>query len=191
MRAHGVRTVVDLRNEDELGGDAAPRPAVLTTLHVALDGIEDRELLGRLGQRAAVRHAALLRPTPRALPRAAAPPSSRAVARAPPGGVAVPLRPRARPRRPRGRVLSHARRRRPGGVAADHALSAARLPPLFARPRRARPGRGLDRFLAGRGTTAAAALQAALDGLDLPALLRAGGLTDGDLAALDARVAGP
>ena len=41
--AHGVRTVVDLRNDDERGADAAPRPASITTVRVALDASEDRE----------------------------------------------------------------------------------------------------------------------------------------------------
>ena len=38
-----MRTVVDLRNDDELGDDAAPRPHEIATLHIALDGKEDRE----------------------------------------------------------------------------------------------------------------------------------------------------
>jgi protein-tyrosine phosphatase len=37
---HGVRTIVDLRNGDELTADLAARPAGLTNLHVPLDGIE-------------------------------------------------------------------------------------------------------------------------------------------------------
>ena len=43
LEAHGVRTVIDLRNDDELGTDATPRPAGLTTLHLPLDGVEDTE----------------------------------------------------------------------------------------------------------------------------------------------------
>src|SRR4051812_48474364 len=43
LEAHGVRTVIDLRNDDELGADAAPRPGALTTLHLPLDGVEDTE----------------------------------------------------------------------------------------------------------------------------------------------------
>ncbi|MFD4988399.1 tyrosine-protein phosphatase [Streptomyces sp. NPDC058374] len=39
--AHGVRTVLDLRNGDEFGTDAAPRPDGMTTLRMPLDGIED------------------------------------------------------------------------------------------------------------------------------------------------------
>ena len=38
-----MRTVIDLRNDDELGADLAPRPAGLTTLHLPLDGVEDTE----------------------------------------------------------------------------------------------------------------------------------------------------
>ena len=41
--AYGVRTVIDLRNPDELGDDAAPRPAELTTIRFPLDGMEDTE----------------------------------------------------------------------------------------------------------------------------------------------------
>src|SRR5688500_13118153 len=40
---HGVRTVVDLRNDDERGADAAARPPGLHTVHIALDASEDRE----------------------------------------------------------------------------------------------------------------------------------------------------
>ena len=43
LEAHGVRTVIDLRNDDELGEDLAPRPPGLTTLHLPLDGVEDTE----------------------------------------------------------------------------------------------------------------------------------------------------
>ena len=41
--AHGVRTVIDLRNGDELGVDVAPRPETVKTVHIPLDDIEDRE----------------------------------------------------------------------------------------------------------------------------------------------------
>jgi hypothetical protein len=43
LSAHGVRTVIDLRDDDERGVDAAPRPAWVTTVHLPLDGSEDRE----------------------------------------------------------------------------------------------------------------------------------------------------
>lgn len=40
---HGVRTIIDLRNDDEIGEDATPRPAAITTLRVPLDVSDDRE----------------------------------------------------------------------------------------------------------------------------------------------------
>ena len=43
LRAHGVRTVIDLRNQDERGPDRAPRPDDITTVHLPLDGSEDRD----------------------------------------------------------------------------------------------------------------------------------------------------
>ena len=43
LRAHGVTTIVDLRNDDEQRPDRAPRPAAITTVRAPLDGIEDRE----------------------------------------------------------------------------------------------------------------------------------------------------
>ncbi|NEC16640.1 tyrosine-protein phosphatase [Streptomyces sp. SID8014] len=39
--AHGVRTVLDLRNDDEQGTDAAPRPDGITTVRLPLEDIED------------------------------------------------------------------------------------------------------------------------------------------------------
>jgi protein tyrosine/serine phosphatase len=43
LEDHGVRTIVDLRNPDEIGEDAAPRPAGLATIRIPLDGMEDTE----------------------------------------------------------------------------------------------------------------------------------------------------
>jgi len=40
---HGVRTIIDLRNDDERLPDAALRASDVTTVHVPLDGVEDRE----------------------------------------------------------------------------------------------------------------------------------------------------
>src|SRR3954452_22700515 len=40
---HGIRSVIDLRNADEIGEDAAPRPPGLTTIRIPLDDMEDTE----------------------------------------------------------------------------------------------------------------------------------------------------
>lgn len=42
--SHGIRTIVDLRNDDELGHDASPRPKNLTTVRVPIDDTSDRDL---------------------------------------------------------------------------------------------------------------------------------------------------
>ena len=47
LEAHGVRTIVDLRNEDEREPDLEPRPAGLTTLQVPLDDVADSEFWDR------------------------------------------------------------------------------------------------------------------------------------------------
>jgi protein tyrosine/serine phosphatase len=41
LRALGVRTLIDLRNDDERS--SAPSPAGITALHLPLDGMDDRE----------------------------------------------------------------------------------------------------------------------------------------------------
>ncbi len=41
--AHGIRTVIDLRNDDEVDADVAARPETVETVRVALDDIGDRE----------------------------------------------------------------------------------------------------------------------------------------------------
>ena len=41
LEAHGIRTVIDLRNDFELDGDASPRPPGIETRRLPLDGLED------------------------------------------------------------------------------------------------------------------------------------------------------
>jgi protein-tyrosine phosphatase len=43
LRAHGIRTVIDLRNDDERTPDVSPRPPGIATVHLPLDGVEDTE----------------------------------------------------------------------------------------------------------------------------------------------------
>jgi hypothetical protein len=43
LQAHGVRTVIDLRNEDERSFGSARRPAGIDTLHLPLDAIDDSD----------------------------------------------------------------------------------------------------------------------------------------------------
>jgi protein-tyrosine phosphatase len=43
LKAHGIRTIVDLRNDEELASDAQALPDRPTTVHVPLDDIADTE----------------------------------------------------------------------------------------------------------------------------------------------------
>ena len=48
LAAHGIRTIVDLRNEDELRPELV-RPAGVTTVHEPLDGVEDTDFWDEWG----------------------------------------------------------------------------------------------------------------------------------------------
>ena len=88
LEAHGVRTVIDLRNDDELGTDAAPRPAGLTTLHLPLDGVEDTEFWQDWHGRPEFGTPLYYRPFLDHFPERTAAVLT-AIARAEPGGIAV------------------------------------------------------------------------------------------------------
>jgi protein-tyrosine phosphatase len=51
VEAHGIRTVIDLRNESEIGADVARRPGSIETVNIPLDVTEDRELWDAGGRR--------------------------------------------------------------------------------------------------------------------------------------------
>ena len=188
--AHGVRTVVDLRNDDERGKDAAPRPAGVTPVHVALDASEDREFWDIWGGGPQFGTPLYYRPHLDRFPERSVA-ALRAIARAGPGGVAfhcVGGRDRS------GQVallLLALAGVAPEAVATDYALSGERLRARYAALGEPDQGELLEAFLAQRGTTAEALVVALLAELDVEAYLRAGGLTGEDLAALRARLRGP
>ncbi len=186
---HGVRTVVDLRNDAEIGADHAPRPDVLTTIHLPLDAGRDREF-------AATWHSGPQFGTPlyyRAHLQRHAELSAAvlsAIANAVPGGVVFHcVGGRDRSGQIAMLVLALAGVAAPD-IAADYALSAERLPGLFAAAGQEDQGPELEAFLAERGTTAAEVVVTTLGSLDVERELRAGGLADGDLARLRARMLG-
>jgi len=78
----------------------------------------------------------------------------------------------------------------PEVIAADYALSHDRLAPLFAAAGREDEGPKLKAFLADRGTSAEEVIATTLSSLDVESQLRAGGLSERDLADLRARLLG-
>jgi protein-tyrosine phosphatase len=183
---YGIRTIVDLRNDGELGTDTDPRPAGLTTVQLPLDGVEDTEFWddwGRGRHGTPIYYGPFLDRFPRRTAGVLA-----AIAHAGPGGVLVHCG-AGRDRTGIVSMLLLALAGVPGeDIAADHDLSTDRLPPLFALMGRADEGPRIAEILAEANTTAREVILETLAGMDVEAYLRAGGLDDRDLAALRERL---
>ncbi len=181
---HGVRTVIDLRNDDEIGGDAAPRPADVTTVRVPLDASDDREFwsIWRSGPQFGT--PLYYGPHLERFPRRSADVVA-AVARAQPGGVVFHCN-GGRDRAGQIAMLLLALVGVPAeAIAADYALSFERLPARYAARGEEDQGPALRSYLADRGTSAEALIVELLASLDIEALL---GLRREDLAALRNRL---
>jgi protein-tyrosine phosphatase len=171
LEAHGVRTVIDLRNDDELGADAALRPASVDTVHLALDGIEDTEFWDEWSSGAQfgtpLYYAPFLERFPTRIAEVFA-----AMARAQPGGVVYHCM-GGRDRTGLVTMLLLALVGvDPEDIAADYRLTAE----LF------------DDFMATQGTSAREVIVTTLHSFDVEGYLRAAGLTDDEVAALRRRM---
>ena len=178
---HGVRTVIDLRNDYERVPDVAARPPEVATVQLPLDGIEDRQFWdpivagpqfgtpiyyrGHL-ERMPERSAAVLR----------------AIARARPGGVAfhcVGGRDRT------GQITIVLLALVGAGaeqIVADYERSDERLAPMWAANGGPDEARVNAEFLAERDTTAADLIVSLLETLDVTGLLNTGGLDQADIS---------
>ncbi len=171
LEAHGVRTVIDLRNDDEIGEDDAPRPASVTTIHYALDGMEDREFWEAWMHRPEFGTPHYYAPWLQRFPDRARHVLS-AIARAETGGVAYHCA-GGRDRTGLVTMLILALAGVPAGVAAeDYALSLERVPDAV-----------LAAFYAEHGTTPADVFAEVVAGVDSERYLG-----EDDLAALRARI---
>ena len=154
LEAHGVRTVIDLRNDDEIGDDDAPRPSSITTIRFPLDGMEDTEFWDQWMHRPEFGTPHYYGPWLERFPDRAGRVLTE-IARAQPGGVAYHcMGGRDRTGLVTMLVLQLAGVL-PEAVAEDYALSNVRIPdPL------------LDSFYAAHHTTPAAVLGEVLAGVD-------------------------
>jgi protein-tyrosine phosphatase len=187
LQAHGVRTVIDLRNEDERGSDRAPRPSGIETLHLPLDAIDDSAFWDDWmhGPQFAtpLYYAAHLERFPERSARVVA-----AVARAKPGGVLVHcVSGRDRTGQVSMLLLALA------GVAfeeiaTDYALSTERLRRRYEALGEPDQGPVLEEHLAQRGTSASELIVSLLASTDFEVTLGRGGLTAADLRALRERL---
>jgi protein tyrosine/serine phosphatase len=176
LEAHGVRTVIDLRNDDELGTDAAPRPAGITTLHLPLDGVEDTAFWQDWHSRPEFGTPIYYRPFLDHFPERTAA-VFRALASAAPGGVAV----HCGIGRDRTGLIAILLLTLAGvvieDITADYELSEPRVP--FGR---------MGTFYEDSRTTPAAVIAELLAGLDVEAYLRGGGVSGAELSAILARL---
>jgi len=187
---HGVRTIIDLRNDDERLPDAALRPSDVTTVHVPLDGVEDREFWDVWDCGPQFGTPLYYRPHLDRFPERSVAALS-AIARAKPGGVAVHC---AGGRDRTGQVailLLALVGVAPRDIAADYELSTEHLRARYAARREPDESVALEEFLARRGTTAAELIIATLADCDIEAILRDAGLNDHELVALRDRLLGP
>ncbi|MET9607986.1 tyrosine-protein phosphatase [Streptomyces sp. NPDC006512] len=189
LAAHGVRTVVDLRNDDERGVDHAPRPAGLTTLRIPLDGIEHRDFWDVWWGTPGFGTPAYFRPFLERFPdRVAA--VARAVAGAAPGGVAF----HCGLGRDRTGIVALVLLRLAGAtpreVADDHGLSEPRVRARYAAQGRPYDSSEIEEYVSGLGTTVHALAEDAAGRLDAEAYLRAAGLTGAERERLRGRLGG-
>ena len=190
LAAHGVRTVIDLRGEDEQRARCAPRPPVVATLHVPLGRLPDAEVRERWGDdpvfATPLYYREYIDRFPRTLVAAVT-----AFAHAAPGGVAV----HCSGGRDRTGLVTLAILTvagvGPEDVVDDYLLSAGRQPARFAALGVPDPAPVIEAYLRREGTTAEAAAHAFLRDVDVAARLRAAGLADSDVAALRARTLEP
>jgi protein-tyrosine phosphatase len=187
VEAYGVRTIVDLRNDDERTAWRPPPVEGVESVHVPLDDIDDEEFWAawRSGWQfgTPLYYRAFLERKPERCARAV-----RAVAGARPGGVVVHC---GGGRDRTGLVamlLLTLVGVAPADVSADYELSAERMPVMYEARGEEDQGPRILEFFDDAGTTARSVILSTLSEVDVEAALRSGGLTDGDFTALRQRL---
>ncbi len=187
VEAYGIRTVVDLRNESEIGADLAPRPASIETVNIPLDVTEARDFWEVWGNGPQFATPLYYGPHLERFPERSAE-VVRAIATAPPGGVVFHCQGgRDRAGQIAMLVLALAGVE-PEAIAADYALSDERLRPLYLSRGEEDEAPKIAAYLRERGTTASALIVELLANLDAEATLLGAGLEPEDLAALRRRL---
>lgn len=202
----GVRTVVDLRNPDEIrpvagegptarAGAAAfpaeeggtPHPPGMTRLEVPLDDVGDTAFWQDLDRRGLNGTPLYFRPfLDRKAERCAA--VLTALARSGPGGVLFHCGAGRDRTGLVGLLLLALAGVEPEAIADDYALSTAALGPLFAALGRPDQGPAVEALMAARGLTPRGAVLDVLRGLDARAYLLDAGVPEADLARIRSRL---
>lgn len=190
LKAHGIRTIIDLRDDGERPAEAPPHAADLTTVHLPLEDHTNSEFWQQWRDSGLwatpLYYRAFLDGCPQRCAAVVA-----AVARARPGGVLV----HCGVGRDRTGLIALLLLAlvgvAPDDIAADHELSTDRLRPLFAKLGERDQGPRIQQLLASNNTTARDAILATLAAVDVEASLHAAGLDQDDLAAVHARLLAP
>lgn len=187
VEAHGIRTVIDLRSAHEIGPDVAPRPASIRTVNIPLDVTEDREFWDVWENGPQFATPLYYRPHLERFPERSAE-VVRAIATAPPGGVAFHCQGGRDRAGQTSMVVLALAGVEPEAIAADYALSDERLRPLYLSRSEEDEAPKIAAFLREQGTTASELIVALLAEFDLEGTLRDAGLTDTEIAALRGRL---
>lgn len=186
LREHGIRTIIDLRNDAERAS-ATPPADELAVVHIPLDGVEHSDFWETWGTGPQFATPLYYRPHLERFPERTAR-AIGAIAKAPPGGVLVHC---VGGRDRTGQItmvvlalLGVA----PETIAADYEASVDRLRARAARLGEADPNLEVEAYLARKGTSAGAVIVSTLASLDVEALMLGGGLGADELAALEARL---
>ena len=190
LEAHGIRTIVDLRNDEERWTASRPPAAGITTVHVPLDDVEDTEFWKYIWDNgldgSPLYYQLFLERKPDRCAAAVA-----AVAQAAPGGVVVHCGV-GRDRTGLVTLLLLALVRvEADDIAADYELSTERLRAFWAARGEEDQGPEIEGLLARANTTARALILDILASLDVEAYLRAAGLSADDLVAVRTCLVGP
>jgi protein-tyrosine phosphatase len=184
--AHGIRTVLDLREAADAGPDAAPRPAGLTTIRVPVEpvGTPFYQRWDAIdGLASPLYYPALLAEHPDRVVAAI-----RAVATAAPGGVLVHCASGKDRTGLVALVLLALAGATPEEVVADHLPSYANMQPRYDALGYRDQLTAVREVLARHGTTVEASLTTTVTALRLPELLLDNGMTPVELRALEARL---
>jgi protein-tyrosine phosphatase len=184
--AHGVRTVVDLRDADEREPDSAPRPAGITTVHVPLDpvGTPFYEHWKSIDNTASPLYfPAMLAEQPQPVITA-----MRAIASAAPGCVVFHCAGGKDRTGLLALVLLTLAGATPDEIIADYLLSYDRMKQRYDDMGAPDQLTAVTELLTSRGTTIEASLTSTIASLKMPGFLLENGLADTELAALHTRL---
>jgi protein-tyrosine phosphatase len=186
VEAYGVRTVIDLRNENEIGADASQRPESIETVNIPLDVTEARDFWDAWGNGPQFATPLYYGPHLERFPERSAQ-VIKAIATARPGGVAF----HCQGGRDRAGQISMLVRALAGvehpAIAADYDLSDERLRPLYLSRGEVDEAPKIAAFLREQGTTASDLIVDLLAAVDVEVTLLDAGLEPRDITALRRR----